>query len=50
MQGAMSESDIAEYLQLSDIKNRPWAIVKCSAFTGLGLQEGMEWIANAIKK
>ena len=26
MQGAMSESDIAEYLQLSDIKNRPWAM------------------------
>lgn len=24
--------------------------VKCSALTGLGLSEGMEWMASAMKK
>lgn len=24
--------------------------VKCSALTGLGLNEGMEWLANTMKK
>ncbi len=29
---------------MTDILNRPWAIFKCSALTGFGLSEAMEWI------
>ena len=33
---------------LSNIKNRQWAIFKCSALTGFGLNEGMEWLVNVL--
>ena len=48
--GALSEMEIADYLQMHQIKNRPWAIFKCSALTGYGLNEGMEWISAALQK
>ncbi|CAD8177100.1 unnamed protein product [Paramecium octaurelia] len=50
MQGALSETEICEFLKLEEEKSRNWTIVKCSALTGLGLSEGMEWMANAMKK
>ncbi|CAD8183558.1 unnamed protein product [Paramecium octaurelia] len=50
MQGALSETQICEFLKLEVKKTRKWTIVKCSALTGLGLNEGMQWMANAIKK
>lgn len=33
---------------LSGIKNREWAIFKCSAKQGEGVQESMEWLANVL--
>lgn len=44
---------------LTLIKNRQWAMYalsslnpsyKCSAVTGFGLNEGMEWMANVMKE
>eukprot|EP01016_Furgasonia_blochmanni_P010752 TRINITY_DN1461_c0_g1_i4.p1 TRINITY_DN1461_c0_g1~~TRINITY_DN1461_c0_g1_i4.p1 ORF type:complete len:158 (+),score=16.43 TRINITY_DN1461_c0_g1_i4:321-794(+) len=46
---AMTEAEISEALGLTSLQNRQWAIFKCSALTGFGLQDGMEWIVNAIK-
>ena len=39
---------VSEYMGLSEIKNRQWAIFKCSAKKGEGVQESMEWLANAL--
>jgi len=47
--GAMSEAEISEYMGLTNIKSRPWAIFKCSALTGFGLNEGMEWLVEAMR-
>eukprot|EP00331_Platyophrya_macrostoma_P021576 CAMPEP_0176452080 /NCGR_PEP_ID=MMETSP0127-20121128/28293_1 /TAXON_ID=938130 /ORGANISM="Platyophrya macrostoma, Strain WH" /LENGTH=180 /DNA_ID=CAMNT_0017840407 /DNA_START=30 /DNA_END=572 /DNA_ORIENTATION=+ len=49
MLNAMTESEVSETLGLTNIKTRQWAIYKCSALTGFGLNEGMEWIVSAIK-
>jgi ADP-ribosylation factor-like protein 1 len=35
---------------LSNIKNRQWAIFKSSAIKGSGLNEGLEWLTNTIRK
>ena len=46
---AMSPSEIAKHLGLSDIKNRKWHAVGCSAYNGTGLTEGFEWMSNALE-
>lgn len=47
--GALSESEVAEGLGLTDIKNRAWSIYKTSAIKGEGLFEGLEWLSGALK-
>tara|TARA_B110001469_G_scaffold99593_1_gene96613 strand:+ start:1464 stop:2078 length:615 start_codon:yes stop_codon:yes gene_type:complete len=47
--GALSDLEITSALELGDIKNREWAIVKTSALKGEGLWEGMEWLVNVLK-
>eukprot|EP01017_Pseudomicrothorax_dubius_P047586 TRINITY_DN856_c0_g1_i3.p1 TRINITY_DN856_c0_g1~~TRINITY_DN856_c0_g1_i3.p1 ORF type:complete len:181 (-),score=36.55 TRINITY_DN856_c0_g1_i3:156-698(-) len=47
--GVMDEKEVSEYLELHTLKERQWAIFKCSAVTSLGLQEGLEWLVNTIK-
>ena len=46
--GALSDQDIAEVLELDNIKNRHWSIQACSAVTGEGLLGGVEWIVSDI--
>lgn len=48
MQNAMNELEISDYLGLTQLDNRQWSIFKCSALTGFGLKEGMEWMVNVI--
>jgi len=40
---SMPADEIAEKLSLTNIRDRQWQIQACSAKTGEGLQEGMEW-------
>ena len=47
---AMSEQEISEAMSLTDLKQRQWAIFKCSALTGYGLTEGMEWLVSTLKE
>jgi len=35
-------------LGLSKIKNRDWSIYKCSAVTGVGLNESMDWLVEKL--
>ena len=44
----MTEVQISDYLGLSSIKTRPWAIFKCSAKTGQGLEDAMEWVVETV--
>lgn len=44
---AMTSKDLAETLQLHNIRDRQWQIQGCSAKTGKGLNEGVTWV---IKK
>jgi signal recognition particle receptor subunit beta len=42
------EKEISEVLGLSRIKERDWAIYRCSAKTGLGLNESMDWLVEKL--
>mmetsp|Transcript_60601 Transcript_60601/g.69167 ORF Transcript_60601/g.69167 Transcript_60601/m.69167 type:complete len:182 (-) Transcript_60601:564-1109(-) len=47
--GAMSEAEVSEGLGLTSLRNREWAIFKSSALNGTGINEGLEWIVEAIQ-
>ncbi|GFR41584.1 hypothetical protein Agub_g2305 [Astrephomene gubernaculifera] len=46
---ASPADEIAESLDLTSIRDRPWQIQACSARTGSGLKEGMEWVMKQVK-
>jgi ADP-ribosylation factor-like protein 2 len=48
--GALTSAQIAETLELDgeQYKNRHWSIHSCSAVTGEGLKEGIDWIVQDI--
>jgi ADP-ribosylation factor-like protein 3 len=48
LSNALSAADISDKLSLSSIRDRKWQIQACSAKTGEGLHEGMEWAVRAI--
>lgn len=51
LEGSMTSDEIATVLELhsSDrFKNRHWSIFACSAVSGDGLAEGMDWIVDDI--
>ena len=45
---ALSAEEISEGFDLISIRDRPWIIQPCSAKTGDGLQEGMEWVVGQV--
>jgi len=47
---AVPADDIAKELGLANIRDRTWTIQACSAKTGEGLQEGMEWLVQQAAK
>lgn len=47
--GAHTADEIADKLNLTLMRDRPWQIQACSAKQGTGLQEGMEWVMKQIK-
>eukprot|EP00906_Rhabdomonas_costata_P002855 RCo004438 len=46
---ALSPGEISEALQLPSIRDRKWHIQGCSAVTGNGLNDGMEWAIKALQ-
>ncbi len=49
IEGALSQEAIAEALDLKEIeKSRHWKILDCSAVTGKGLKEGIDWMVQDI--
>lgn len=45
---AQTPAEITSQLGLTDLRGRTWKILPCSAKTGEGLQEGMEWIVESM--
>lgn len=43
-------AQLAETLGLHTLRGRPWQIQACSAKTGEGLKEGLEWVLSNLKK
>jgi hypothetical protein len=39
---------LSTVLALHEIRDREWSILPCSAKTGDGLQEGMEWVIDHV--
>lgn len=48
--GAMLAGDVLQALSLTDLKDRSWSIVACSALKGEGLSEGLDWLMDVIKE
>lgn len=48
MDGAMTVGEVGEYLGLTALKMRTWTIFKCSAKTGEGLTEGLDWLVSQV--
>ncbi|MBW0535308.1 hypothetical protein O181_075023 [Austropuccinia psidii MF-1] len=49
VKGCMTPAQVSEGLALTELRDRQWQIMACSALTGKGLLEGMDWIANQLK-
>jgi ADP-ribosylation factor protein 1 len=47
---AMGVSEVAEKLNLSNVKNRKWYIQATTATTGEGLYEGLDWLDREFSK
>ncbi|XP_039263715.1 ADP-ribosylation factor-like protein 3 [Styela clava] len=43
-------SEVAEGLGLAKLRDRNWNIQGCSALSGEGLQDGMEWVMKNVTK
>ena len=50
LMSALAPDEISEGLNLHTMRERQWQIQACSARTGEGLQEGMEWLVGMINK
>eukprot|EP00416_Gambierdiscus_australes_P036325 CAMPEP_0171096826 /NCGR_PEP_ID=MMETSP0766_2-20121228/46036_1 /TAXON_ID=439317 /ORGANISM="Gambierdiscus australes, Strain CAWD 149" /LENGTH=184 /DNA_ID=CAMNT_0011555897 /DNA_START=232 /DNA_END=786 /DNA_ORIENTATION=+ len=46
--GALSATEIRDSLGLEEIRNRHWYILPCSAYTGEGLLDGINWLVSDI--
>jgi small GTP-binding protein len=47
---ACSAAEVADKLGLMGMRARKWHIQACCAATGDGLYEGLDWLADAVKK
>ncbi|GMM32483.1 Arf family GTPase [Martiniozyma asiatica (nom. inval.)] len=45
-----TRADVIEHLQLEKFKYNHWEVICCSAYNGMGIKEGLEWVLNAYKK
>lgn len=46
---AAPAQEIADKLQLNKIRGRAWRIQGCSALSGEGIEDGIEWISQTLK-
>ena len=49
IKGAMNKQQIASFLELDLINDRQWFVQECSAVSGKGLVDGLQWLASAVE-
>ncbi|ORX40669.1 putative ADP-ribosylation factor [Kockovaella imperatae] len=49
-QGRLTPAQVSEALGLTDLREREWQIMGCSALTGEGLFEGMDWLVGKLAR
>ena len=47
---ALTATEVAQALQLDSIKDKPWQITSSNALLRQGLDNGMEWLAQALQR
>jgi ADP-ribosylation factor-like protein 2 len=45
----LNPKEIRDFLEVDKIEGRHWSIFPCSAMTGEGLLEGIDWVVSDIK-
>jgi ADP-ribosylation factor-like protein 3 len=50
LMNAARASEIAEGLNLHTIRDRAWHIQACSAMSGEGVKDGLNWISKNIQR
>jgi len=50
MNETLSSDEISLFLKNEKYKDRKWSIIKTSGINGQGLEEGMQWMASAIRE
>lgn len=50
IRGALSVNQIADRIGLTKVRSHRWHIQGCSATTGDGLYEGLDWLSNEMAK
>jgi len=48
LKGALTSEEIRKFLDLERIMSRHWGIIPCSAVTGEGLIDGIDWLVYDI--
>mmetsp|Transcript_11273 Transcript_11273/g.38788 ORF Transcript_11273/g.38788 Transcript_11273/m.38788 type:complete len:119 (-) Transcript_11273:305-661(-) len=46
--GALTPVECSQQLELERISDRPWHITPSNALTGIGIDEGLEWLATHV--
>lgn len=46
--GCMTPAEISDALNLTTLKSKDWHIADCSALTGKGVTEGLDWLAARL--
>ncbi|CAK9786037.1 unnamed protein product [Cutaneotrichosporon oleaginosum] len=49
-EGRLTPAQVSEGLGLTDLREREWQIMGCSALTGTGLVEGMDWLVTKLEQ
>ncbi|KAL7418372.1 hypothetical protein Q5752_006830 [Cryptotrichosporon argae] len=44
----LTPAQVSDALGLTDLREREWQIMGCSALTGAGLMEGMDWLVGKL--
>lgn len=50
LKGTVTPAEISETLSLHSIKTHDWHIQGCSAITGDGLYQGLDWISKHVRR
>ena len=49
LENAMDEAQVGKAIGLDELRDRQWSIWRCSAKDGTGLQEGLDWLVDALR-